>query len=69
MLHPVQSMRGSRKFCLRGSNFDVVFCVLFFVFVFFSLMRGGRIQIPLLAGHQRPPSEMPFILNGVLLAG
>ena len=30
---------------------------------FFSLMRGGRIQIPLLAGHQRPASEMPFKLN------
>ena len=28
---------------------------------FFSLMRGGRIKIPLLAGHQRPASETPFI--------
>ena len=27
---------------------------------FFYLMRGGRIQIPLLAGHQRPASETPF---------
>ena len=27
---------------------------------FFSLMRGGRIQIPLLTGHQRPASETPF---------
>ena len=25
-------------------------------------MRGGRIQIPLLAGHHRPAREMP--LNG-----
>ena len=44
-------MRGSRKFYQRGSNFDNVF---------FSLMRGGRIQIPLLAGHQHPASETPF---------
>ena len=42
------TMGGSRKFCQRVSNF------------FFSLMRGGRIQIPLLAGHQRPTSKMPF---------
>ena len=27
---------------------------------FFSLMRGGRIQIPLLAGHRRLASETPF---------
>ena len=33
----------------RGSNFDNVF-YLFFCLFFFSL-RGGRIQIPLLAGH------------------
>ena len=32
-------MRGSIKFCQRGSNFDNVF--------FFELMQGGRIQIPL----------------------
>ena len=32
-------LRDSRKFCQRGSSFD-------------SLMRGGNIQIPLLAGHQ-----------------
>ena len=25
----------------------------------FSLLRGGRIQIPLLAGHQLSPSKMP----------
>ena len=46
-------MRGSIKFCQRVSNLDNVF--LFF----FSLMRGGRIQIPLLAGHQRHASEPP----------
>ena len=46
-------MRGSRKFCQRGSNFDNDFYVFHF-----SLTRGGRIQIPLLAdnrstAHQR----------------
>ena len=39
-----QIMRGSRKFCQRVPNF------------FFSLMRGGRIQIPLLAGLHRRAS-------------
>ena len=29
-------------------------------FVCFSLMRGGMIQIPFLAGHQRPTSKTPF---------
>ena len=29
----------------------------------FSLMRGGRIQIPLLAGHQRPASGTPLKLR------
>ena len=47
-------MRGSRKFCQRGSNFDT------FLFCIFSLMRGGRIQISLLTGHEWPTSEMPF---------
>ena len=47
-------MRGSRKFCQRGSNFNFLFLFSFF------LMRGGRIQMPLLTGHQRPASEMPF---------
>ena len=49
-----KNMRGSGKFCHRGSNFYNVF------FPFFSLMRGGGIQIPLLAGHQRPAREPPF---------
>ena len=31
-------MRGFRKFCQRGSNFDTLFL---------KLMRGGRIQVPL----------------------
>ena len=29
-----------------------------FTTFFFSLMRGGSIQIPLLAGHQQPASKM-----------
>ena len=44
-------MRGSRKFCRRGTNFDRFFL---------KLMRGGRVQIPLKAGHHRPASETPF---------
>ena len=41
------------------------------LFVVFSLMRGGRIQIPLLAGHQRTASEMPFkwsFAGGLMMA-
>ena len=38
-------MRGS-----RGGPTLTTFSICFFVCVFFSL-RGGRIQIPLLAGH------------------
>ena len=33
-------MRGSRRFCQRGCNFDSFFVV-------FLLVMGGRIQIPL----------------------
>ena len=73
-------MRGSRKFCQRRSNFDNVF----FIFLFLVDEGRVRIQIPLLAGHQRPASETPFkyhalfiilngalkdVLNGVSLAG
>ena len=32
----------------------------FLLFFFLSLMMVGRINIPLLAGHQWPASEMPF---------
>ena len=49
-------MLGSRKFCQRGPTVTT-----FFGF-FFSLMRRRRIQIPLLAGHQQPASEMPFYM-------
>ena len=50
-------MRGSRKFCQRGSNFNFFF---FFCVCFFFLMRGGRIQIQLLVGHEWPASETPL---------
>ena len=46
-------MRGPRKFCQRGSNFESVF-------FFFSLLRRGRVQIPLLADHHWPASETSF---------
>ena len=45
---------GSRKFCQRGPTLTSFF------FYLFSLMRVGRIQIPLLAGHRLPASETPF---------
>ena len=46
----LRCMRGSRKFCQRGSNF----------FFFFFLIRGKRIQIALKVGHHWPASETPF---------
>ena len=46
----VSVMRGSRKFCQRGSNYDF----------FLSLTGGGRINVSLLASHHRPASETPF---------
>ena len=46
-------MRGS-----RGVQLWQHFLLLFFLIYFFSL-RGGRIQIPLIAGHQRPANETP----------
>ena len=39
------------KFCQRGSNYENVF---------FSLMRGGRVNLSLWAGHHWPASESPF---------
>ena len=48
-----------QKVLSEGSKFDNVF------FFFFGgggglLMSGGRIKMPLLAGHHRPASETPF---------
>ena len=51
MLDPLSSTKTSRKWCQRGSNFESFFL---------SLMSGGRIKIPLLAGHHRPSKETPF---------
>ena len=50
----VQCMRGSRKFCQRGSNFDVFFCCCFF-----SWWRevGSK---HLSSCHCWPASETPF---------
>ena len=53
-------MRGSRKFCQRGSNSDNLL-------IFFSDNEGERIQVPLIVGHQWPPAKRH--LNGVSLAG
>ena len=39
-----------QKVLSEGSKFDDVFL----------LMSGGRIKIPLLAGHHRPASEKPL---------
>ena len=60
----VYVMRGSRKFCQRGSNYDKVFFLVL-------CGGGGRIQIPLLAGHQRPACETPFkwrFAGGLIIA-
>ena len=53
---PYKSMRGSRKFCQRGSNSEKCFCYCFFQLI----RRGERIQITLKAGHHRPNRETPF---------
>ena len=47
-----QSMRGSRKFFQRVSNFENLFFVFFLV--------NEWIQIPLKSGHHRPASDTPF---------
>ena len=41
-----------QKILSEGSNFDNVF--------FFQMMRGGRIEKTLSAGHHQPASETPF---------
>ena len=46
-------MRGSRKFCQRGTNSDK----FFFSFLF---LRGERLQKPPKAGNYRPASETPL---------
>ena len=43
--------------CADPESFIREFCFLGF---FFLLMSGGRIKMPLLAGHHRPASETPF---------
>ena len=48
----ITTMRGSRKFSQRGSTLTTFF------FLFFSLMWGGMIQIPLLAILRFPDGPM-----------
>ena len=43
-------MRGSKRFCQRGSKFDF----FLYFFLFFQLMNGERIKIPLFLGHNGP---------------
>ena len=45
----VFSCADAENFVRGGSTFTVLF-----------MMRGGRIKIPLIAGHHRPASETPF---------
>ena len=55
-------MHGSRKFCQRGGGGGGGR----------GVMRGGRIQIPLKAGHYWPASDMPFkwhFAGGMIMAG
>ena len=51
-------MRGCRKF--RTFTLFFFVCLFFFGGVFLCLMRGGRIQKLLLAGHHLPVREMSF---------
>ena len=51
MYDNVFDMRGSRKFCQKGSNSDNVF---------FFLMRGERIQIGIKEGNHRPPAKRHY---------
>ena len=46
--------------CAEPESFVRGVPTLTFFFVFISLKSEGTIQIPLLAGHQRPASETPF---------
>ena len=50
----IQTMRGSRKFCQKGSNTEV-----------FLADGMKRIEMPLKTGHHRPASETPLRFVGV----
>ena len=58
------SCAGPERFLRGGPTLTSFFFLLLFFFsggeVFFKLMRGERIQIPLIAGNYRPTSETPF---------
>ena len=64
-----ETMRGSRKFCQRGSISDNVFFL--FLFLFFFKLMGGRRGDPNKTKHYKraimgPPAKRN--LNGVSLA-
>ena len=68
VLSKMTIMRGSRKFCQRGSNSDNVF--FFFFFFFFEAGREDP-KLALQAGHHRPTSETPCkwrITGGLMMA-
>ena len=52
--HTCMSFADPESFVRWGPTMTPLFVL------FSSLMRGGMIQIPLLAGHQRTASETPF---------
>ena len=56
------SCAGPERFLRGGPTLTSFFLFFFFLGVrfFFKLMRGERIQIPLIAGNYRPASETPF---------
>ena len=56
LLTTLMRMRGSRKFCQRGSNFDNVLLI----FLYFFVLIDQGILIPLQSGHHRSASETPF---------
>ena len=49
-------MRGSRKFCQRGSKFDNVFFICLFCLVDEGIDDPNITKM----GHHRPASETPF---------
>ena len=52
----------SHKITFGAPSSGGVLCSACGAFIsFFCWCEGGRIQIPLLAGHHRPASETPFI--------
>ena len=57
MVWLVDKEDGDTQLCHRLCHARIQKVLSEGVLLFFSLMRGGRIQIPLLAGHQRPTNR------------